>query len=114
MCLVYLIGCSLSVLMRFSFFFSSRRRHTRCALVTGVQTCALPIYLRKRAQLHRAGGRTHADHDQGDGQIGVIGPHPQPATEDRKSVVVGKECVSTCRSRWSPYHEKKNRLIYTT
>src|SRR3546814_11709958 len=26
------------------FFFSSRRRHTRCALVTGVQTCALPIY----------------------------------------------------------------------
>src|SRR3546814_10162677 len=27
-----------------NFFFSSRRRHTRCALVTGVQTCALPIY----------------------------------------------------------------------
>src|SRR3546814_66523 len=27
------------------FFFSSRRRHTRCALVTGVQTCALPIWL---------------------------------------------------------------------
>src|SRR3546814_8249196 len=26
-------------------FFSSRRRHTRCALVTGVQTCALPIWL---------------------------------------------------------------------
>src|SRR3546814_3557671 len=30
--------------MCFFFFFSSRRRHTRCALVTGVQTCALPIY----------------------------------------------------------------------
>src|SRR3546814_14329823 len=30
--------------MCFAFcFFSSRRRHTRCALVTGVQTCALPI-----------------------------------------------------------------------
>src|SRR3546814_4972491 len=28
------------------FFFSSRRRHTRCALVTGVQTCALPIWWR--------------------------------------------------------------------
>src|SRR3546814_14200667 len=27
------------------FLFSSRRRHTRCALVTGVQTCALPISL---------------------------------------------------------------------
>src|SRR3546814_21128591 len=29
--------------MFYCFFFSSRRRHTRCALVTGVQTCALPI-----------------------------------------------------------------------
>src|SRR3546814_6964144 len=29
--------------LRVFFFFSSRRRHTRCALVTGVQTCALPI-----------------------------------------------------------------------
>src|SRR3546814_4485639 len=28
----------------FDFCFSSRRRHTRCALVTGVQTCALPIF----------------------------------------------------------------------
>src|SRR3546814_6686632 len=28
------------------FFFARRRRHTRCALVTGVQTCALPIYRR--------------------------------------------------------------------
>src|SRR3546814_18233785 len=32
--------------MYFFFFFSSRRRHTRCALVTGVQTCALPIFPR--------------------------------------------------------------------
>src|SRR3546814_9123820 len=31
------------------FFFSSRRRHTRCALVTGVQTCALPICYANRA-----------------------------------------------------------------
>src|SRR3546814_232851 len=35
---VFLVYCS------FCFFFSSRRRHTRCALVTGVQTCALPIW----------------------------------------------------------------------
>src|SRR3546814_978012 len=32
------------------FFFSSRRRHTRCALVTGVQTCALPILSDKLAE----------------------------------------------------------------
>src|SRR3546814_13365484 len=38
------------------FFFSSRRRHTRCALVTGVQTCALPICgtLRHRGMLFAA------------------------------------------------------------
>src|SRR3546814_4226211 len=42
-----------------SFFFSSRRRHTRCALVTGVQTCALPISpMRYDPTLPRpAGGR---------------------------------------------------------
>src|SRR3546814_1186574 len=33
------------------FFFSSRRRHTRCALVTGVQTCALPIYAQREIGL---------------------------------------------------------------
>src|SRR3546814_18979179 len=41
------------------FFFSSRRRHTRCALVTGVQTCALPISWRNllpRAAARAAGG----------------------------------------------------------
>src|SRR3546814_4578861 len=34
----------------FCFFFSSRRRHTRCALVTGVQTCALPILALARSR----------------------------------------------------------------
>src|SRR3546814_4804262 len=37
------------------FFFSSRRRHTRCALVTGVQTCALPISRSSRALLENLG-----------------------------------------------------------
>src|SRR3546814_4423989 len=40
------------------FFFSSRRRHTRCALVTGVQTCALPISSTAPAEKPR--GRTLA------------------------------------------------------
>src|SRR3546814_4117371 len=35
------------------FFFSSRRRHTRCALVTGVQTCALPIWMPTMTQFTR-------------------------------------------------------------
>src|SRR3546814_10144962 len=41
MCICYLVYCWFILC---GFFFSSRRRHTRCALVTGVQTCALPIY----------------------------------------------------------------------
>src|SRR3546814_10196208 len=40
--------------MYLCFFFSSRRRHTRCALVTGVQTCALPICF---LAILKAGGR---------------------------------------------------------
>src|SRR3546814_4653176 len=35
------------------FFFSSRRRHTRCALVTGVQTCALPISFSRASDFSR-------------------------------------------------------------
>src|SRR3546814_9776628 len=41
----------------FVFFFSSRRRHTRCALVTGVQTCALPISDGQRVRI--GGQATH-------------------------------------------------------
>src|SRR3546814_5610690 len=42
-----------------SCFFSSRRRHTRCALVTGVQTCALPIS--KRQETRESSMLTHAE-----------------------------------------------------
>src|SRR3546814_10574521 len=38
-----IVICSINSLASTVFFFSSRRRHTRCALVTGAQTCALPI-----------------------------------------------------------------------
>src|SRR3546814_3813604 len=44
------------------FFFSSRRRHTRCALVTGVQTCALPIYRVGNDSDAEAGGLEQARH----------------------------------------------------
>src|SRR3546814_11888177 len=43
LCVIYLMLSLMSIY--FCFFFSSRRRHTRCALVTGVQTCALPIFI---------------------------------------------------------------------
>src|SRR3546814_8883359 len=108
------------------FLFSSRRRQTSCALVTGVQTCALPIFsdaFRAR-YLSRPGhegvfearaivfdGSDDYHHRINDPALaidddcilvirgaGVIG---WPRTEESR---VGKECVSTCRSRWSPNH----------
>src|SRR3546814_6064021 len=50
------------------FFVSSRRRHTRCALVTGVQTCALPIYVSIEAITGTVAGDNLAG-DEGDNII---------------------------------------------
>src|SRR3546814_13778992 len=99
------------------FCFSIRRRHTRCALVTGVQTCALPIF---SLQSHRA--RHAAVRDSLQSKTGfedaealaavLLGnAHAGEAvrSEERR---VGKACVGTCSSRWSPYHEKK-KIPYT-
>src|SRR3546814_2915429 len=58
------------------FFFSSRRRHTRCALVTGVQTCALPIYRRER-QLHVG----HAHNEGIDRAAEIAGDQAEPDAE---------------------------------
>src|SRR3546814_19786460 len=60
------------------FFFSSRRRHTRCALVTGVQTCALPIYSAQR----RAGPGNAANQGRSGGR-GITRPERSVAKEGR-------------------------------
>src|SRR3546814_2554826 len=92
-----------------AFYFSSRRRHTRCALVTGVQTCALPIYadglLAKLYDLvpPRTWIIVTSDHGELFGESGYFG-HGPIAHERSEARRVGKECVSTCRSRWSPYN----------
>src|SRR3546814_17514687 len=129
------------VLVFLILFFSSRRRLTSCALVTGVQTCALPIsrlagvqqgLSDPRGQGRRLGMAHHTD------DLGPVAGHARrlrgvdllvQAAEAREAGGeeggagvdiatsgrrlwggrseerrVGKECVSTCRSRWSPYH----------
>src|SRR3546814_2651875 len=89
------------------FFFSSRRRHTRCALVTGVQTCALPILRTgKRFDQHLERIREHplVGDTRGRGLLGAIELVSNKQTRRSEERRVGKECVSTCRSRWSPYH----------
>src|SRR3546814_2029904 len=92
----FLVGVC-SFLCFFFFFFSSRRRHTRCALVTGVQTCALPIL--------RRSGRPAATADMSAiFEPSIIGVTTRPGEMRSEERRVGKECVSTCRSRWSPEH----------
>src|SRR3546814_3233914 len=96
------------------FFFSSRRRHTRCALVTGVQTCALPISLVPPLLLIIAvlgsilGGVATPTEAAAVGAVGALmlaatrrDDSPPDRSEERR---VGKECGRTGRSRWSPYH----------
>src|SRR3546814_2453087 len=75
------------------FFFSSRRRHTRCALVTGVQTCALPICAAGRAGSAAApppadtsGTRAATGADHG-APVVSADRHRLRAAVDRKSVV---------------------------
>src|SRR3546814_15787585 len=138
----------LDVYSVFVFFFSSRRRHTRCALVTGVQTCALPIcrtvldrlfecltvwlgpivcFTAEEAWLARTGdapgnsvhlqtcpdipeawrddalaerwAKVRAVRRVVTGALALA--RAEKRSEERRG---GKECVSTCRSRWSPEH----------
>src|SRR3546814_4813089 len=121
------MSCRLLVI----FFFSSRRRHTRCALVTGVQTCALPISsedaeeetgfaddmesildeaLAARIKWHRLTGHYRSRHESliafsnhryyGGDLVTYPSNDTKPRSEERR---VGKECVTTCRSRGCAY-----------
>src|SRR3546814_8851568 len=111
------------------FFFSSRRRHTRCALVTGVQTCALPISgysdMAGRARVIAAltdkpliadadtgyGGLLNVRHtvrgyeDAGVAAIQIEDQEmPKKCGHRSEERRVGKEWVSKFRFRGSPYH----------
>src|SRR3546814_9854140 len=102
------------------FFFSSRRRHTSCALVTGVQTCALPISntlfrVEENGVLFLKVGYVMTENGPGwfdqavlfcpfcgtqlqtEDEIRARASGPVSRSAERR---VGKECVSKCRSRW--------------
>src|SRR3546814_974481 len=100
----------------YCFFFSSRRRHTRCALVTGVQTCALPIFyvrgasdagiyvgqsknvvVRDSIAKENVAGIEIENCYDADVHDNIAVQNSGGRSEERR---VGKECVSTCRSRW--------------
>src|SRR3546814_4097350 len=113
--------------VRCLFCVSSRRRHTRCALVTGVQTCALPIFggdIVDRMITFRLGEGVKGETIRGDlaalsGALNYArkrnrlrevpfipgvdaalrsGPKELERSEERR---VGKAGVSKCSSRWS-------------
>src|SRR2546425_3580613 len=87
------------VVFTFVFFFQAEDG-IRDKLVTGVQTCALPIYLdlaqaQAEAALQLGVERFVGERNDAVGFLALLGPHDR--SEERR---VGKEC----RSRWSPYH----------
>src|SRR3546814_20386371 len=107
------------------FFFSSRRRHTRFALVTVFQTCALPIFEKNLPVAAGLGGgsadagavfrlveRLHGLPDDWPARAARLGADV-PACVRREMAIrseerrVGTGGVSTCRSRWAPYYSKK-------
>src|SRR3546814_4853089 len=112
-----LISVYIFIALRFFFFFSSRRRHTRCALVTGVQTCALPILQIFPVDPEAAptSSLSYGTAVIERGNILVWFPEGQRSPDSRLHAFlpgigrseerrVGKEWFSTCRSRLSPYH----------
>src|SRR3546814_1033133 len=122
---MFIFACAASLWLIF-FFFSSRRRHTRCALVTGVQSCALPIsvcMVGKSWDFHvdvalgipraenvdmiaesvaMAAGR--GAEVMFDAEHFFDGYKANPSYARSEERRVGKECFSTGRSRWSPSH----------
>src|SRR3546814_12021293 len=116
------------------FFFSSRRRHTRCALVTGVQTCALPIYLHKLPEIPNQlppfrfiemGSTGFLTVDPGEFrnlfQKSLFDTPPEEVSkvvvnpfEDRKSVVSGKSVSVRVDIGGRRIIKKKKNTIYTT
>src|SRR6266536_802052 len=79
----------------YNFFFFQAEDGIRDPLVTGVQTCALPISCRA-LRAPRPGRRRGCRYDS-------RRMHRRPRSEERR---VGKEC----RSRWSPHHQKKKKV----
>src|SRR5687768_18063656 len=103
--------------LMFLFFFFQAEDGIRDVAVTGVQTCALPIYeVRRprevavegvaRLRLQRPQARQRQEHEadaKHERRHEPEADEPAQALERSEERRVGKEC----RSRWSPYHEKK-------
>src|SRR5688572_33178306 len=97
----------------FFFFFFQAEDGIRDLTVTGVQTCALPIYPNvvptiDFSDTEDAGYFLVMDYIEGDHLGALLQQAYRRGTRRSEERRVGKEC----RSRWSPYHEKKKKRKY--
>src|SRR3546814_6432776 len=110
------------LLLSFICYFSGSRRHTRYTLVTGVQTCALPISFVVMStyivlNLFIAVAVEALDRETHDGDDAEMVDEMEHAVDESTAQIlaalhdlrseerrVGQECVSKCRSRWSAAH----------
>src|SRR3546814_1351956 len=96
-----LVLCALCVIWLSVFFFSSRRRHTRCALVTGVQTCALPIYRAAIQCLARCTQRVARERNGPASEADDAAEKPD--RRDIRVVQIGEIGRASCRERVCQY-----------
>src|SRR5690349_24899131 len=87
----------------FFFFFFQAEDGIRDLYVTGVQTCALPIY--------RLGPRSPAAFMRSEAVLAVSWIAPVALLTPRSTRSEERRVGKECRSRWSPYHEKKNMKV---
>src|SRR3546814_2334198 len=86
------------------FFFSSIRRHTRCALVTGVQTCALPICSKTSLPTKRQQpGEVFANNYLHLGHVGVVGFDLDYTLVNYTKRLQGEIGRASCRERVCQY-----------
>src|SRR3546814_6715191 len=88
--------CVISVLF---FFFKQKTAYEMRISDWSSDVCSSDLYHVHSTARERASDRCTADRAQGRGR--GCGRRHGNRSEERR---VGKECVSTCRSRWSPYH----------
>src|SRR3546814_1113351 len=86
------------------FFFSSRRRHTRCALVTGVQTCALPISYEALVRYAKASDGSPYD--------GIIMDYVNPSTGGPVMPTIGASMQLLRPGERTKAHRQTGSFVY--
>src|SRR3546814_11852063 len=100
----------------FVFFFKQKTAYELRISDWSSDVCSSDLHADRRAERHTDGRPQQVGDSEGDGeaveqraQCFHVSRVPRASRSEERRV--GKECVSTCRSRWSPYHYKKYKII---